>query len=121
MPRELPSKRANASGLTSKQLKELRARLVQARAETFAQLRDEEETARSAESLPEPMDAAELSREQGDAAFLVERTRARLREIDDALSKLDAGSYGVSERSGDAIGFDRLKAVPWARLAVDEE
>jgi len=101
-----------ASGLTQAQLEELRGRLVQARREALVQLRDAEATARSAESLPEPMDAAELAREQGDAALLVARERARLGEVDHALAKLEAGRYGVSERSGEPIAF----AIPTSFL-----
>jgi len=52
---------------------------------------------------------------------LTERARARLREIDDALARMEAGRYGISVRSGDPIDYDRLKAVPWARLRADEE
>ena len=109
------------SGLEPAQLEALRRLLLRARAETLALLREEEETARAAESFPEPMDAAELSREQGDAAFLVERSRDRLREIDEALAKMASGRYGFSERSGRPIGFDRLKVIPWARDAADED
>jgi DnaK suppressor protein len=67
------------------------------------------------------MDAAELAREQGDAALLVELSLARIRDIDDALTRMDAGRYGLSERSGTPIGFDRLDAVPWARTTADED
>jgi DnaK suppressor protein len=95
--------------------------LVQARRDALVQLREAEATARSAESLPEPMDAAELAREQGDAALLVARERARVSEVDHALAKLEAGRYGLSERSGEPIAFDRLAAIPWARWDVDEE
>jgi DnaK suppressor protein len=112
---------SSASGLAPAQLDELREILLTARAETLARLRDEEELARSAEGFPEPMDAAELAREQGDAAERVERSREQLRDIDDALAKMHAGTYGVSEASGSPIGFARLRAVPWARLAADEE
>jgi DnaK suppressor protein len=111
----------DADALTPKQLKLLRTRLEQLRAETFTRLKSEEEVARAAENLPEPMDAAELSREQGDAAQLTERAREQLRDIDDALAKLETGRYGLSERSGEPIGFRRLEAIPWARLAADED
>jgi RNA polymerase-binding transcription factor DksA len=69
------------------------------------------------------MDAAELTREQGDAVLLADRARARLRDIVAALEKLetDPSRYGLSERSGEPIGFDRLKVVPWARLAIHEQ
>jgi len=109
------------AALTPKQLKLLRARLEQIRAETLARLKSEEEVARTAENLPEAMDVAELSREQGDAALLIERAREQLRDINDALAKFETGRYGLSERSGEPIGFRRLEAVPWARLAADED
>jgi DnaK suppressor protein len=121
MSAHLQSESTRGSGLTPAQLKKLRTRLLEVRKETLARLHDEETTARFSDSLPEAMDAAELAREQGDAAEQSERFRTRLREIDDALARIDAGSYGISERSGQPIGFDRLAAVPWARYGADEE
>ena len=119
----MPSQESSGSpsGLTPAQLAELRTSLLHARAETAALLKDEEATARFAEGLAEPMDAAELSREQGDATLLLERARVLLRDIDAALARMEAGQYGVSERSGDPIGFPRLKALPWARFTADEQ
>ncbi|HVR60986.1 MAG TPA: TraR/DksA C4-type zinc finger protein [Polyangia bacterium] len=117
----LQSSPSNQSALTSAQLQQLRASLLRARVEAWALLENEEETARATDSFPEPMDAAELSREQGDAVLLTERARERLREIDRALAKMAAGGYGLSERSGDPIAFQRLQAVPWARFDADED
>ena len=37
-----------------------------------------------------------------------------------ALRKIEDGSYGISEASGDPIPFERLRAVPWARTDSDE-
>jgi DnaK suppressor protein len=102
-------------------LKQLRAKLVSTRDDVLERLAEEEEEARSSDALPEPMDAAELSREQGDGALFVERSRQLLREIEAALARMDAGTYGVSERSGEPIDFARLNAVPWARIAADED
>ena len=44
-----------------------------------------------------------------------------LSEIDHALVKLDAGTYGLSEDSGRPIPVERLRAVPWARRTLEEE
>lgn len=107
-------------GLTRPQLKVLHGKLLKARADALERLREEELAARSTEEVPEPMDAAELAREQGDGALFVERSRLLLREIEEALARMVTGTYGISERSGDPIGFDRLKAIPWARWAADE-
>lgn len=46
---------------------------------------------------------------------------ARLQDIDDALGRINDGTYGVSERSGTPIDEARLEVRPWARLTVDEE
>ena len=42
-----------------------------------------------------------------------------LREVEDALKRIDEGSYGLCERCGREIDFARLKAKPWARLDWD--
>ena len=107
--------------LTPKELKILRSRLESARADVLASLEKAEAVARAAEPEPEPTDAAELTREQDDGALFVERARERLADIDDALAKMEAGTYGRSERSGLPIDHRRLLVVPWARLAADEE
>jgi len=49
-----------------------------------------------------------------------ERERTLLAEIDHALAKFDAGTYGVSEKTGTPISFERLNALPWARQDTDE-
>ncbi len=57
-----------------------------------------------------------FERSQVDA--LVRRARARLVELDAALARLDAGSYGTCSRCGDPIDPDRLAARPEARLCI---
>ena len=39
-------------------------------------------------------------------------------EVDRALEKLDAGTYGACDDCGRPIGSERLEAVPWAGLCV---
>jgi RNA polymerase-binding transcription factor DksA len=111
----------DAAGLTAAEKTKLERRLEREREAALEALKSREETARAAEQEVEPMDAAELAREQGDAALFLERTRARLRDVDDALARLRAGTYGLSEASGDPIGYRRLEAIPWARRAADED
>jgi DnaK suppressor protein len=52
---------------------------------------------------------------------LAESERALLVQLERALRKMESGTYGVSEASGEPIGFDRLSATPWARLTAAEE
>jgi RNA polymerase-binding transcription factor DksA len=44
-----------------------------------------------------------------------------LLEIDAALRRIDGGSYGVCEVCGEPIGEQRLSAIPWARLCIDDQ
>jgi DnaK suppressor protein len=112
--------RQNASGRSPSEVALLHERLERTREEVKERLQHGQVVASQAESMPEPMDAAEQTREQDDAVTFTERDRALLREIDHALSKLAAGTYGLSELSGEPIGFRRLESIPWARTTADE-
>jgi DnaK suppressor protein len=45
----------------------------------------------------------------------------RLRAIERALAKIDEGTYGLSDLSGDPIPKARLEAMPEAVLTIQEE
>ena len=45
----------------------------------------------------------------------------RLRAIERALAKIDEGTYGLSDLSGDPIPKTRLEAMPEAVLTIQEE
>ncbi len=42
-----------------------------------------------------------------------------LAQIDDALAKMDAGTYGICDRCGEPIAPARLEALPYATLCID--
>ena len=111
---------ANATdeALTATQLAELRDLLVDKR-NALGRKTDVRPTQARGDQ-PDLMDAATDATDDEERVLLSERDRAQLREIDDALARVDAGTYGVSERSGEPIGYPRLRAVPWARLTVSE-
>ena len=52
---------------------------------------------------------------------LEESARVTLAEIDAALQRIEAGTYGVCEVCGKPIGAERLAALPWARLCIDDQ
>ncbi|HTB60179.1 MAG TPA: hypothetical protein VLC06_20045 [Polyangia bacterium] len=109
------------SGLSASQLSLLRERLERARDELRDRLRREQAVALESENLPEPVDAAEQTREQDDAIVFSQRDVTQLHDIESALAKLDTGRYGLSEVSGLPLGFRRLQAIPWARVTAEEE
>jgi RNA polymerase-binding protein DksA len=44
-----------------------------------------------------------------------------LREIDEALQRIEDGTYGKCEITGKAIGLARLRALPTARLSIEAQ
>ncbi|WP_087972734.1 hypothetical protein [Oceanobacillus rekensis] len=58
--------------------------------------------------------------QQRDAGLNLMR-EDRLKEIDDALGRIDDGTYGLSEKSGKPIPEERLEVMPIARNLVEEE
>ncbi|MHC4556912.1 MAG: TraR/DksA family transcriptional regulator [Planctomycetota bacterium] len=57
--------------------------------------------------------------EQEFALGLLDSERKLLREIDNALGRIEKGTYGVCEGTGKPIRKARLEAQPWARYCVD--
>jgi RNA polymerase-binding protein DksA len=55
-----------------------------------------------------------------EMAFMLSSKSGRfLYHIEEALRRIDRGDYGKCVGCGKQIGFDRLKAVPHARLCID--
>lgn len=58
-----------------------------------------------------------FEREKG---FAIESSvQALLTQVEEALARLDEGTYGVCESCGRAIHPARLKAIPYAKLCID--
>jgi len=52
---------------------------------------------------------------------LEEGARETLVEMDAALQRIEDGTYGICEVCGKPIGAERLSALPWARLCIDDQ
>ncbi|MGF9763696.1 TraR/DksA C4-type zinc finger protein [Microvirga sp. 0TCS3.31] len=56
--------------------------------------------------------------ERSQIGALVRQVRHHVDEVDAALDRVDAGTYGVCEVCGRDIGTPRLEALPAARLCI---
>ena len=48
-----------------------------------------------------------------------ERMRSQLVEVEMALARIEAGSYGICEETEEPIEPERLRAIPWTRLSIE--
>ena len=108
------------SGLSPAQEERLGDRLRQEEALLTRRLA-ERRKALAVPALREPDDAdwAAGSADQSLLVRLVDRDSKLLLEVRHALRKLaDGALFGLCERSGEPIGFERLWVRPWTRYAV---
>jgi RNA polymerase-binding protein DksA len=66
-----------------------------------------------------PADIGSDNYEQEFTLGLLESERLLLKEIDEALVRIEEGTYGMCLIRGEAIGKPRLTARPWAKYCID--
>lgn len=107
--------------------------MSEAQLQTFKQrLLDEEKTLRDAvesttqhlqetEAAPDPTDRASAEEEHTLELRVRDRERKLLKKIAQALQRIEDGTYGWCEESGEPIGIARLLARPTASLTLEAQ
>jgi RNA polymerase-binding protein DksA len=118
--------RKNHAGLNKSQLEHFRELLLSKRRELVGDMSQmEREALRSASGTNIsnlPVHMADLGTDNYEQEFtlgLVEKDRQLLREINQALAKIQDGTYGICEGTGKPISRPRLEAQPWARFSIE--
>jgi len=88
-------------------------------------LRESKETlqnlAEDTGKLPDPADRASSETERSLELRTRDRQRKLISKIDEALSRIDEGTYGYCEDTGNPISLERLKARPIATLSIEAQ
>jgi RNA polymerase-binding transcription factor DksA len=63
-------------------------------------------------------DSGQVTAERGEVDALAGSLLETLTDVEDALTKFDAGTYGQCESCGQPIPEPRLEAMPAARLCI---
>jgi len=64
-------------------------------------------------------DVATATFDREMASTLEENSTHVLAAIDEALARIEEGTFGVCQRCGNPIAEERLEALPWAILCID--
>src|ERR1017187_7926652 len=70
------------------------------------------------EQTADAMDQVQAATAREFAISNLDRSARWLREIEEALRRLDIGEYGTCANCEERIGPKRLRAVPWAQLCL---
>lgn len=76
---------------------------------------------RATEVAADPVDRATLEEEHALELRVRDRERKLLKKIDSTLRRIDDGSYGYCEETGEPIGLKRLLARPTATLSLEAQ
>jgi len=112
-------------GLTQAEIDKFKDLLLAKRNEILGNvLSMEDETLRRQRSnlsnMPVHMaDAGSDNYEIENTLGLMDSERKLLREIDEALDRIEEGTYAICQGSGKSIPKTRLEAIPWARYCVE--
>jgi len=115
----------NNNKLTQKELQKFKEVLLAKRNEIFGNvLSMEDETLRRQRSdlSNMPIHMADIATDNYETEYtleLVGSERKLMQEIDEALDRIENGTYGICEGSGKSIPKTRLEAIPWARYCVE--
>ncbi|WP_217424792.1 TraR/DksA family transcriptional regulator [Virgibacillus ihumii] len=111
--------------LTDKQLNELKADLLNMKRNLEAQ----ETAERSIDNDPDELNVADNHLADSASEFVDRQQQMaennlqeeRLTEVNEALQRIDEGTYGICLDTGKEIPFERLKAVPYTKRTVEAE
>lgn len=98
-----------------------RAKLLAAKAEVLNRVRKTENYGREVDTKSEAMDLLDQAAVAYSKEFLFSLSHADrklLQLIDEALARIEDGSYGYCLHTGEPIEPKRLEAIPWARLCI---
>jgi DnaK suppressor protein len=121
------STRITQSGMAKERYAELRKILEERRREILSQVQEKMRDVRAEGALGEGqgvLDAAETSEAdiQDDIEFaLIQMKSETLHKIEEALARLDEGTYGYCFECGDEVSERRLRALPFAVRCKDCE
>jgi DnaK suppressor protein len=87
--------------------------LVSEAMKTVEDMSDEEET------FPDPTDRASLESDRNFLLRIRDRERKLIVKINEALARIEAGTFGICEMCGEDISEERLKARPVTTLCID--
>jgi len=107
--------------MNAEQLAFFRERLLETQRELLEKANLTSEHLREHELEADPTDQATIEEEYALELRARDRERKLLKKIDEALRRIDEGSYGYCEETGEPIGIARLIARPTATLSVEAQ
>ncbi len=106
--------------MEKEQLEQFRTQLLQKKQEIMSDAgKTMTEMTDQTTNVPDPNDRATLESGRSFELRIRDRERRLLSKIDEAIGRIDEGTYGICEDCGEEIGLKRLEARPVTTLCID--
>ena len=104
-----------------RRLEDEQKRLVEMIRDIEAEREEVRLTETSSDRSPDPNTAegGSLAFEMEKELSILENTRDILAKVEDALTRIDEGTYGICDVCGESIPVARLEALPYTKMCVN--
>jgi DnaK suppressor protein len=112
--------------LDEKFIEQQKGKLLDRKAELERMQREAQEVSRERsqeyqDTQPDSGDESQYLFEREVDATLGQQFGQELKDVNRALEKIEEGTYGLSDRSGEPIAKGRLEAIPEALYTIEEQ
>ena len=112
---------ADEEYMNEMQVEYFRQKLLDWKKSLLAQSQDTlEELRQGGLNQPDELDRASMETDKALDLRTKDRARKLISKINDALKRIEDGTYGYCEETGEPIGVERLEARPVATLSIEE-
>jgi DnaK suppressor protein len=106
--------------MNDKQLKKFKAQLEDMKGKIMSDVEQTlSEMTTHTGNIPDPNDRATVESDRNFELRIRDRERKLMNKIEEALDRIDDGTYGVCEGCGEEISVKRLEARPVAKYCID--
>ena len=113
---------ADEEYMNEMQVEYFRQKLLDWKKSLLAQSQDTlEELRQGGLNQPDELDRASMETDKALDLRTKDRARKLISKINDALKRIEDGTYGYCEEPGEPIGVERLEARPVATLSIEAQ
>ena len=107
------------SSISKGLVKDCKTKLLSAKEELLNRVQDIRKNLHTEEKGGDEADQTVRVLNESEVLGQHDRIRKQLFEIEQALARIEGGTYGICEETDEYIEAERLRAIPWARLSIE--
>lgn len=107
------------SKISKSLVKECQSKLLMSKEELLNRVQDIRKNLHTDEKGGDEADQTVRVLTESEVLGQHDRIRKQLFEIEQALARIESGTYGICEETEEYIESERLLAIPWTRLSIE--